>query len=380
MSPILSHLLKLEVVTALVCTATPLVPVSQAQALASPLARPTKTALVVGPSDVAGIRAVAIAAGERHTCALTRQGGVKCWGYNGDGELGTGTTDSSVVPVDVAGLTSGVSGLAAGYRHTCAVLANGGVKCWGLALLGDGYSSYSPTPVAVVGLTGGVVTLVAGWGYSCALTKQGGVKCWGSNNWGQLGDGTTVNRNTPVDVGGLTSGVVAIAAGLGHTCALTQQGEVKCWGLNDVGQLGDGTLTDRKAPVTVLGLQRGVATIFAGGGRTCARMALGDLKCWGGGPLGDGTVNSSSAPIEVSGLGSTVLAVSAGRYHLCVLLVGGEVKCWGVNHSGQLGDGTTNSSNTPVNVSNLQGGVTALAAGTDHTCALTAQGGVQCCM
>ncbi|MGA9350442.1 MAG: hypothetical protein WBW48_16795, partial [Anaerolineae bacterium] len=187
----------------------------------------------------------AIAAGYRHTCALTA-GGVKCWGYNGYGQLGDGTWTWRNTPVDVSGLTSGVTTIAAGSYHTCALTAGGGAKCWGHnnnGQLGDGTTTNRNTPVDVSGLTSGVDAIAAGSYHTCALTA-GGVKCWGLNDYGQLGDGTTTNRNTPVDVSGLTSGVAAIAAGYYHTCALTAGG-VKCWGRNNNGQLGDGTTTDR---------------------------------------------------------------------------------------------------------------------------------------
>ena len=159
----------------------------------------------------------AIAAGGSHTCALTAAGGVKCWGDNSNGQLGDGTTDHRLIPVDVVGLGSGVSAIAAG---------------------GD---------------------------YTCAVTGAGGVKCWGDNFYGQLGDGTTFDRWTPVDVAGLSSGVSAIAAGGRHSCALSGAGQVKCWGNNIVGQLGDGTTTNRSAPADVVGLDSGSNAIAAGG-------------------------------------------------------------------------------------------------------------------
>jgi len=284
--------------------------------------------------------------------------------------------------------TGTAGALSAGGSQTCALTSGGGVKCWGFGQLGNGTTSDSSTPVAVSGLSSGMAAVSAGDHHTCALTSGGGVKCWGDNGYGQLGNGTTIDSSTPVDVSGLSSGVAAVSTGsYGHACAVTSGGAVKCWGYNVYGELGDGTTTDRSTPVDVIGLSSGVAAIGVGGEHTCALMSGGAVKCWGYnyyGQLGDGTTTDSSTPVDVSGL-SGVAAIDVGGYFACALTSGAGVKCWGDNGYGQLGDGTTIESPTPVDVSGLAGGVSAISAGTnyssdgsDHACALTSAGAVKC--
>ena len=251
--------------------------------------------------------------------------------------------------------------IAAGYYHNCVMTSGGGVKCWGAngyGQLGDGTTTNRNTPVGVAGLSSGVTAITAGWYHTCALTTDGGVKCWGYNAYGQLGDGTTTNRYTPLDVDGLSSGVKAIAAGVGHTCALTAGGGVKCWGRNDYGQLGDNSTTNRYTPVNVVGLSSGVIAISTGHLHTCALILGGGVKCWGWnghGQLGDGTSIDRPSPVDVVGLSSGITAIAAGLIHTCALTSGGGVKCWGANDSGQLGDSTTITHLTPVDVVGFEG-------------------------
>jgi alpha-tubulin suppressor-like RCC1 family protein len=337
-----------------------------------------------------GVTAAAIEAGGAHTCARTASGGVECWGGNPYGQLGCGACFDRHTPVNVSGLASGVSAIAAGGYHTCALTRAGGVKCWGdneHGQLGDGTHTGRSTPVSVSGLASGVSAIATGGSHTCAVTTSGGVKCWGYNSFGQLGNGTTTDRSTPANVSGLASGVSAITAGGSHTCALTASGGVKCWGNNGDGELGDGTTTERHTPVDVLGLTSAVSAIAASdnGWHTCALTVSAGVKCWGDnehGQLGDGTTTNRSTPVDVSGLTNGVSATAPGYLHTCALTVSGGVKCWGYNSRGQLGDGTHTRRSTPVDVSGLARGVSAIAAGGDepggHTCALTASGGVRC--
>lgn len=340
------------------------------------------------PVDVYGLTSgvATMALGYRHTCAVTTSASAKCWGNNDYGQLGDNTSGfDRRIAVDVVGLSSGVAVLTAGGDHTCAATTNGITQCWGdnyFGELGDGTTENRHTPVDVIGLSTGVSALTAGKDYTCALTNSGGVKCWGANYGGELGDGTTSNKHTPVDVIGLSSGIAAISAGGYHTCALTMNGGVKCWGENVDGELGNGmTVFSQTTPVDVTSLSSGVIAITAGYAHTCALTTNGGVKCWGsntGGQLGDGTTDNKSTPVDVAGLGSGVIAVAAGNSHTCALTTEGGVKCWGWNDDSQLGDGSIINKITPVDVSRLISGVVALFAGEFHTCVVTTGGGSKC--
>ena len=345
----------------------------------------TVLATAVWPSQTAAAPAGRVKAGVHHTCAVTSAGAVWCWGSNSYGELGDGTAIPRSSPVAVSGLGSGVVAVSAGNYHTCALTGAGAVWCWGrnnYGQLGDGTSTSRSTPVAVSGLASGVVTIEVGFHHSCAVTSAGASLCWGRNNYGQLGDGTTVNRSTPTGVIGLGSGTAMLDGGAYHTCAVTNGGAVWCWGYNYDGELGDATTTDRATPVAVSGLGTGVAAVNAGGYHTCALTGAGAVWCWGynlSGQLGDGTTTDRATPVAVSSLGSGVAAVAAGGYHTCALTGAGAVWCWGGNYYGELGDGTTTSRrDTPVAVSGLASGVGGITAGNYHTCAVSGTGAVWC--
>ena len=329
---------------------------------------------------------VSVSAGSGHTCGLTDRGGVMCWGGNTNGQLGDGTTTDRYSPVYVKGLSTGVTAISAGTTHTCALLTTGGVKCWGnnnRGQLGDGTKVNRWTPVDVIGLTSGVASIEAGGLDTCAVTIHGGAKCWGSNQGGRLGDGTTTDRSTPANVIGLFTGVAAIRAndaGGAHTCALLTNGGLKCWGANVNGQLGDGTTTESHIPVDVSGLTSGVSDVALGTWHTCAATSSG-VKCWGDnsfGQLGNAMTTTQTTPAGVIGLEGGALHVATGRDHSCALVSSGSVKCWGSNFSGELGDGTTMGRLSPVDVIGLSGTVAAISAGGSHSCALLTDGGINC--
>ena len=328
--------------------------------------------------------ATSIAAGSHHTCAVTDAGGVVCWGNNGYGRLGDGTNTSRSIPTPVVGLSSGVTAVAAGEWHTCALTTAGGVLCWGnnnTGQLGDGTLTPRFVPTPVSGLASGVTALAAGEWFTCATTAAGGVKCWGNNSAGQLGVPNSgvcrpspcpTYRTTPIDVSGTSSGVSAIAAGIAHTCALTTAGSLMCWGANGFGQLGDGTQTSRYTPMPVSGLESGVAAVVTRGLHTCALTSGGAAVCWGfnsSGQLGDGTTTTRLVPTPVTGLSSGVTAIASGVEHTCALTEAGGVTCWGRTPSGQF--------LTPTAIPGLAN-ITAITAGWYHTCALADGGGVKC--
>ena len=345
------------------------------------LASVTTAALLwPGPPPIEAASVAALDAGWNHSCTITTVGGVHCWGRGGAGQLGNGANASvNTTPAAVSGLAGGVIEISAHTQHACAVAGTGSLYCWGrnnFGQLGDGTETDSNVPV--LSIAADVTTVAAGQVHTCAVSLGGAVQCWGWNQHGTLGDGTNTNSNLPVPVTGLTSELVSVSAGTSHTCALTESGAVHCWGRNNYGQLGDGTNSDSNTPVAVTGLGSGIAAVSARDEGTCAVTTAGGVQCWGRnqfGQLGIGTDMDSNTPNAV--FSSGMIAVSGGRWHTCALAASGSVQCWGYNFFGQLGDGTTIDSNTPVPVSGLADAVE-VAAGLRHTCAATSAGGVKC--
>ncbi|POM25845.1 Regulator of chromosome condensation (RCC1) repeat protein [Actinomadura rubteroloni] len=323
-----------------------------------------------------------VAAGTNHTLDVRNDGTVRAWGANSSGQLGNGTTTGSATSVQVSGLTNVVrapGSVAAGQNHSLAVRADGTVWAWGAngsGQLGNGSTTASSTPVQVSGLTG-VKAVAAGLSFSLALKNDGTVWAWGDNSSGQLGNGTTTSASSPVQVSGITDAAV-IGAGYSHGLAVRADGSVKAWGANSNGQLGNGTTTNSGTPVTVSGLS-GVSTwpgSLAGGfAHSLAVLADGTVRAWGlnnNGQLGNGTTTASSTPVTVTGL-SGAATVGAGGWHSVAAGTAGTAKAWGLNANGQLGDGTTTSSTTPVSVGG-SGNFAGIAAGTYHSIAVLSGG------
>ena len=362
-----------------------------------------------------------IATGNFHSCAVL-SGTVRCWGYGGDGALGYGNRTSigdDEAPTAAGPVSLGRSAvaIAAGNVHTCALLDNGTVRCWGFG--GDGRLGYENTtsigddelPAGSVNLGAGrtAKAISAGSGHTCAILNDDSVRCWGFNLDGRLGyghidsigDNEPPGDSPPVNLGpGRTA--KAIAAGGSHTCALLDNGAVRCWGFGGNGRLGYGKVADiartpDATPDTVgpvfLGDGRTATALTAGFGHTCAILDNGSVRCWGfsgngrlgygiQADIGDDELPGMVAPVDL-GTGRTAKAIHAGAEHTCALLDNNSVRCWGNGIFGRLGYGTSDSigdNEPPAEVAPVALGrsATAISAGLQHSCARLDDGSVRC--
>lgn len=333
-----------------------------------------------------------LALGKFHSCAIRNTGQVSCWGSNSDGQLGDGTTTNSSSPVDVVGLSGSSIAISAGHSHSCAVSSDGRVSCWGSnsdGELGNGATSTQSGVVQVVGLTSGVKKIASGRYHTCALTTVGAVKCWGSNSEGQLGSGSMGDKSAvPVDVYGLSSGVKDITAGELHTCATLKDKTVACWGSNINRQMGaiPGQISGGRSaiPVQVYNLYQdgylSASNVDAGSFHTCSVSSWGAVVCWGlnaDGQLGTGEEGTPSDPTASNAVGDLMKRVVCGGTFSCGITTDQYVMCWGENHIGYLGDGTLLSSLTPVSASGLSG-ILGLEASQFHACAILSNKSVAC--
>jgi alpha-tubulin suppressor-like RCC1 family protein len=254
-----------------------------------------------------------------------------------------------------------VTQVSAGASHTCAVLGDGEVRCWGVNdqyQLGGGPGAQSLEPAVVQGLTEGIRNLAAGAGHTCAVTALGEVHCWGGNAHGELGLGVASAAPVakPSKVVGLPDPMMMVAAGRFHTCGVSTKGAVWCWGQNENGALGDDSSIDSPVPVQPLGLPDVAVALSAGAGGTCAVLKNGDAYCWGSnanGQLGDGTRIHRARPVKVSGLEGAGRMVAYGQEFSCGTTRALRALCWGKNDEGQLGDGTDAARELPGPVQGL---------------------------
>lgn len=309
--------------------------------------------------------AVRIAANQRHGCAVQRDGSVGCWGDNRFGQLGDGSTDSSGSELRPVLGVEGARRIAAGVDFSCAIAAGAEVRCWGFNLVGQAGNQQTLGLAAALDAVPDLppaLDVAAGKDHACAVGADGLVRCWGANDLGQLGDGTRQQRLRPVAVRGIDD-ARQVAAGAGFTCALDRHGDVRCWGSNAFGQLGDGTRSDRvePGPPSLTGVER----LAAGLARTCAVRDDGSVWCWGaaGGASVEVAAAYDATPTRVPGVVDAI-DVAVGETHACATAADGTV-CWsGASDAERVGDAAS--------------GVGEMTVETLRWCVIVASGDVAC--
>jgi alpha-tubulin suppressor-like RCC1 family protein len=340
-----------------------------------------------GATLAAPLAFVQVSTGAFHSCGVTENGRAYCWGGNNAGQLGDGTIFGNTARTTPSAVIGGLRfrHVSAGYEHSCGLTTEDRVYCWGqnfFGQLGNGTQGSDHFQVATPAeILGGrrFRQVRAGYSHTCAITTARVAFCWGENLRGQVGDGTSgVNRDVPVRVLG-DHGWAQLTGGGAHTCGVTQDHQLFCWGLNEHGQLGNGTTTSRTRPVPVSG-GREFRQVEAGGEHTCA-VSTSDLAyCWGRnfqGSLGDGTQADRLTPGAVAG-SRRFANVSAGANHSCGVTLPGRGFCWGLNSQGQVGDGTLESRLKPVALAVPLALKAIVASNLIHTCGVTTANRAYC--
>ena len=357
---------------------------------------------------LAGMSLTSINGGYYVSCALDTRGSLYCWGRADSGNLGNGSLGyvSSPIDTDWAVLLQGktILSMSSGYAHTCVLASDNKAYCWGSGWsgqLGNNSTASSPTPVAVdtSGVLAGksILSVSAGSFHTCVVASDNKAYCWGGNNYGQLGNNSTVQSSTPVqvDMTGVLVGktITSITAFTDHTCVVASDGEPYCWGRNNNGKLGNNSTANSLVPVAVdtSGVLAGkiVTSVVASRYHTCALTSIGGVVCWGynaDGELGNNSTANSLVPVAVdtSGVlsGKTVTTITTGYAHTCAIASDNKAYCWGSNWNGQLGNNSTSQSSVPVAVdtSGILAGKTinSIVAGDDHTCAIASDNKAYC--
>jgi alpha-tubulin suppressor-like RCC1 family protein len=332
----------------------------------------------------------ALSAGTWHACAGRADGSLWCWGK---GSIGSSATTWRASPVRVTAFGSGAAPpVEQGTFDSvgCALRPDGSLWCWGksaVGQVGDGTTATRATPVRLTALGTTVAEVKVGTRHNCARRTDGSLWCWGSNVSGQIGIDPNLTAYSPTPVAALGTTVLQVSVGGSHTCARRTDGSLWCWGSNGEGALGDGTTVSRSAPLPVVALGTSVVEVAAASDMTCARRTDGSLWCWGSGylgALGDGTTISHFSPAPVTALGTSVAQVrTGGLANVCARRTNGSLWCWGYNGAGQLGDGSTDYATNyyralPVQVAVLGTSVVDVALGLYHGCARRTDGSVWC--
>ena len=324
-----------------------------------------------------------------HACSVTTTGRLRCWGHNNKGQLGDRTPTTTASPSSPTPLSSSAAQIVAGTSSTCALLVDGTLECWGSNLqgqLGNGTTDSTAHPNQVDTPTQAVeIVQISSYlsTHACAISASGKIYCWGDNQSGQLGDLTRVQRTRPTLTSEIRSGAQQVVVGSGHTCALSNDHEIFCWGANNAGQLATSTPNSSALPlpITLPGSQP--TKLASGSNHICALTMIGDVMCWGGNYSGQIDASDPAQTIHApqirSGLGPNVVDINAnGSNHTCAVLANGSLQCWGENQYGQLGNGNVNATANVVTIESDGAPYVQVSPGAQHTCAIRSDGSVWC--
>lgn len=339
-----------------------------------------------------------LSAGVYSTCAINSNKRLYCWGSNSSTQLGLGSNAKlsyGTRPYPVKGVAAQPVGVSSGYSSACSLLVTGSVSCWGKNASGalgaknlGGFAKSAQSAASLIAPWATPSNESTGAGHVCYRDINATVKCLGANNVGQLGNSTNTNSSTPVQVSVITAASEAtratrVVSGANHSCALLDNNNVKCWGVNNYRQLGTpaNAVPFSSTPVDVPGLSNNITQLASMADHSCGIHSGGAVSCWGAdsfGQLGDGTVAPFKGAVDVNGLGGDARQVSTGVSHTCALVAGGGVKCWGSNEFGQLGNGNTTTSSKPVSVIGLSRPASEISAGGYHSCARLDNNDIYC--